>query len=216
MKWLGRSVLLIGRWFLRDRIAETSYKVESLSRIRSQHQEISPMLLTALVAGEDHRFFEHGGTDAIAVAGAVWRFIRYGRCGGASTIEQQLVRVLTNRRERTLRRKLMEIIVACHLAHRYSKDCLALIYLEVAYFGWEMNGVREACGRLGISIREVAPHQAASVVARLKYPEPQYPTDARRKQISIRARHILFMMERSHIQDRKESANAAVLDFTEM
>src|SRR5690348_10551479 len=61
-----------------------------------------------LISGEDHRFFGHCGIDPIAVCRAIWRGVVLGHREGASTIEMQLVRVVTGRFERTLTRKLRE------------------------------------------------------------------------------------------------------------
>ena len=54
---------------------------------------------------------------------------------GASTIEQQLVRVLTNDYERTLKRKLKEIYLASHLRKYADKETIAIAYLDIAYYG---------------------------------------------------------------------------------
>ena len=63
---------------------------------------------------------------------------------GASTINQQLVRVLTNRYERTFKRKVKEILLASLVARAIPKTDIPGIYLSVAYFGWRMNGLVQA------------------------------------------------------------------------
>src|ERR1700686_1168007 len=76
-----------------------------------------PWIVQALlISGEDHRFFDHAGIDFIAVCRAVWRGHVLRRREGASTIEMQLVRVLTGRFERTLVRKIREAGLATLLA----------------------------------------------------------------------------------------------------
>lgn len=64
--------------------------------------QVPHSFVTALIAGEDHRFIAHRGIDPIAMGGAFYRLIAHRKIGGASTIEQQFVRVVTGLRERTL------------------------------------------------------------------------------------------------------------------
>src|SRR5690242_20336233 len=83
---------------------------------RNPHSVPLVLLQELLVSGEDHRHGRHHGFDLIAIARAVWRRIARGKYEGASTIEQQLVRVITGRYERTLRRKVREIGLAMLLS----------------------------------------------------------------------------------------------------
>src|SRR5208337_2064528 len=81
----------------------------NLLRLRAPYrQNLSAILPTnlrqALIAAEDHRFFNHGGVDPIALVRAIVRFHLRGRLQGASTIEQQLVRTVTMRYDRTVLR----------------------------------------------------------------------------------------------------------------
>ena len=93
-----------------------------------------------LISGEDHRFFGHGGIDLIAVGRAVWRGVVYRRREGASTIEMQVVRVVSGRYERTLRRKVWEMALATLVTREIPKKALPAMYLRLGYFGWRMNG----------------------------------------------------------------------------
>src|SRR5690606_20512217 len=118
-------------------------------RLLSRAPEASPPLIAQqlLVSAEDHRHRLHPGFDVIAIARAVWRRLSRGSCEGASTIEQQIVRVVTGRYERTYRRKLREIALAILVANSFPKAILPAIYLRIAYYGWRMNGYGEACRR---------------------------------------------------------------------
>jgi len=66
---------------------------------------VPEIIVRALVAGEDHRFYQHSGVDFIGILAALRRSMWQRRIYGASTINQQLIRVLTNRYERTLKKK---------------------------------------------------------------------------------------------------------------
>lgn len=166
--------------------------VEAFNRYRADGlPRVSPTIIAMLVLAEDKRFFSHHGVDPIATGRAIWhRVIGKGR-GGGSTIEQQLVRTLTRRHEPTLSRKLREILLASLVDSVISKAEIPGLYLSVAYFGWRMNGIQQASYRLGIAVDTATPYEAASIVARLKYPEPRVAPQDRARQIAIRTEYIL-------------------------
>jgi membrane peptidoglycan carboxypeptidase len=91
------------------------------------------------------RFYEHDGIDGIRVIGAVLTDIREGRAAeGASTITQQLARVSFLSRDKTLRRKVREAILAQRIEKLYSKDDILEIYLNKVYFGDGLYGAEAA------------------------------------------------------------------------
>lgn len=167
--------------------------------LRTRHartlEAIPPVLLRALVAGEDHRFHRHRGIDPIATGRAVVGLLTGRARGGGSTIEQQLYRVLTNRRERTVARKLRELFGAGFLSAAHDKRTLASIYLAAAYFGAAMNGLEQAARTLSYSLSDLSEEEAAALVARLKYPEPRAPGPRRQELIRRRTRWILGRMQ---------------------
>lgn len=125
----------------------------------------------ALIAGEDHRFFSHQGVDFLGILRAIYStFIRF-RLQGASTIEQQLVRVITERYEVSLSRKLREALLAMCLGVNFTKIEIARCYLDNGYYGWSMKGMIEACKNLHVDPACASIHGASSVIARLKYPQ---------------------------------------------
>lgn len=146
-----------------------------------------------LICGEDHRFFSHIGFDLTAICRAVYRRVTQGKIEGASTIEQQTVRVLTGQYERTIGRKAREILLAVLLARVVPKCDLPGLYLSVGYYGWRMNNFRQACKRLCLETRTMSLSEAAGLVARLKYPEPRLPSIQRSTQIARRVRHLLWL-----------------------
>lgn len=160
-----------------------------------------------LISGEDHRFFRHGGIDPIAIGRAIWRGIVLGRREGASTIEMQVIRVVTGRFEPTLRRKIREVALATLVTREIPKVALPSLYLQIAYFGWKMDGFDGACRRLGLSPGALTPSQTAALVARLKYPQPRVASSERWNRINIRAQHLL----RLHSQHQHSQAYADLL-----
>lgn len=93
-------------------------------------------LVQAVLAAEDHRFYEHPGIDVRAVARALWVNLRRGEVAqGGSTLTQQLVKNLVLTPRRTWGRKLREIVLAVALERRYSKDEILAAYLNGVYLG---------------------------------------------------------------------------------
>lgn len=190
------------KWVL-SRIARVLYAKEwqhLLREVRRVSLELEnvpkayrpPCVLQAmLVTGEDHRFYSHFGIDFIAVCRAIWRTVVCGRREGASTIEMQLVRVLTGRYERILSRKIREAFLAVLLSGAIPKSDISRYYLYVAYYGTWMQGFTRAIKKLGIKVCEMNMTQAASLAARLKYPEPRRMSDKRRSQINVRTDYLV-------------------------
>lgn len=90
-------------------------------------------------------------------------------------------------------------------------------YLHIAYMGWQMNGLREACRRLDYDLEFLTLRQAASLIARLKYPEPMNMSPTRYAQIHRRTEYILERTTNLHPEtltaDSGVIASATVPDF---
>lgn len=107
-------------------------------------EDAPPHLIAALVAAEDNAFFEHSGVNLRGVARAAWVAARGGARQGASTITMQVVRNLSQRKERTLRRKIREAMAAVALDRHLGKDAVLEMYLNAPYLG--QHGSFSICG----------------------------------------------------------------------
>lgn len=197
---LGAIVRTIARLLLqREWIFVRSYIEEIITSGRT-HPDLDPPLLAQrlLVSAEDHRHGRHAGFDLHAICRAVFRRIISGRREGASTIEQQIVRVVTKRFELTLCRKLHEILLASLVASHFPKSVSPLVYLKIGYYGWQMNNYSQACRRLKLQPNKLSLDDAATLVARLKYPEPRISPPKRVAQIAQRTEY-LKRLYRTHI-----------------
>ncbi|MGC9394076.1 MAG: penicillin-binding protein [Anaerolineae bacterium] len=109
--------------------------------------DIPPYLIQATIATEDATFYSNPGMDWQGILRAVWINVQGGEAGG-STITQQLVRTVMfsadERIERTLYRKLRELILAIRITRRYSKDEILTLYLNETYYGNMAYGVEAA------------------------------------------------------------------------
>jgi penicillin-binding protein 1A len=110
--------------------------------------QVPPILIQAVLAAEDHRFYSHWGINAIAFArAAVQNVLARSVAQGASTITMQLARNLFLDQNRTLERKLKEIVLAIRIERSFSKDEILELYLNRIYFGEGAYGVQAAARR---------------------------------------------------------------------
>lgn len=119
--------------------------VSGQNRIPVPIDQVSPFVLDAIVAIEDSRFYKHYGIDPVGLARAAYRNIRAGEVvEGGSTITQQLAKNLYLGPERTVGRKLKEIVLTIQLEKRYSKTEILEMYLNQIYFGQGAYGIEMA------------------------------------------------------------------------
>ena len=198
MALLGWLISIVARVMLRREWVQLRIELLRLHALHLRHPASTPPRIAQafLITAEDHRFFKHRGVDAVAVGRAAWRTLVTDKREGASTIEMQLVRVLTGRFERTVRRKVREIGLATLVQSAVPRTEVPALYLGVAYYGTGMTGFTEACRRLGVRPRVLTPRQAAGMVARLKYPQPHGACESAQARIHRRTDHILRTYDR--------------------
>ena len=99
-------------------------------------EDLPETYLKAVIAVEDHRFYEHGGIDLLAMGRALWNDLRtWSLAEGGSTITQQLAKNLCFSQEKSIVRKAAEVFAAWDLERRYSKDEILELYVNSIYFG---------------------------------------------------------------------------------
>ena len=159
----------------KDRHVFTVFKEQ---RIEIPIQRMSPTLLKAVIAVEDQRFYDHGGVDMIRVGAALLANLREGRrAEGGSTITQQLARQSFLTRDKTLRRKLKEVVLASRLEQAYSKEKILELYLNKVYLGDGLYGVEAASrGFFGKSASELELADAALLAGVIQSPSTYAPT----------------------------------------
>jgi penicillin-binding protein 1B len=143
--------------------------------------DVPLVFLNAVLAAEDHRFFEHGGLDPRGVLRALWTNLRAGRVTqGGSTITQQLVKNRLLSARRTYWRKLNEAWLATLLDWRYSKAQILEAYLNEIYLGQRgglaVRGVGAAArAYFGKDIHQVTPAEAALLAGMIRAPNSYSP-----------------------------------------
>jgi len=147
---------------------------------------VTGSLIRTLVIAEDHRNAVHYGVDPLAILRTIKVRIFQGKRQGASTIEQQLVRTITGRYEKTPRRKIREQMLAVMLNAKFGKEELASCYLKIAYYGVSLTGHK---GIERIKSRTSGDSDAV-IVAHLKYPKTRSADDLMAKKHMVRVEHI--------------------------
>lgn len=98
--------------------------------------ELPQNYINAVIAVEDHRYYDHGAIDPIGIARAFYTNIRDSKFDeGGSTITQQVAKNVIFNQEKTLIRKLGEVFAAYDLEKNYSKDEIFALYVNSSYFG---------------------------------------------------------------------------------
>ncbi len=138
---------------------------------------MSPYIPQAVIAIEDRRFYSHFGVDPLGLARAMLTNVTTGRMvQGGSTLTQQLAKNLFLSPERTLERKVQEVLLAFWLEQKYSKDQILAMYLNRVFFGSNAYGVEAASRRyFNKSARDVNLGEAALLAGLLKAPSRLSP-----------------------------------------
>ena len=171
--------------------------------------DMSPFIPQALIAIEDRRFHSHIGVDPIGLARAMFTNLTQGRLvQGGSTLTQQLAKNLFLKPERTLERKVQEVLLAFWLEHEHTKDQILEMYLNRVYFGSGSYGVEAAARRyFGKSARDVTLSEAALLAGLLKAPSRLSPARDP-KAAEQRAQVVLAAMSEEGMIGSKELASA--------
>ncbi len=146
---------------------------------------VDPTYLKLLLAYEDRRFRSHGGVDPAALARAALQFLARGHIvSGGSTITMQLARLMEPRRERSVYAKLRQIVRALEIERQMSKDQILNLYLAMAPFGGNLEGIRAASiAYFGKEPKRLSLAESALLVALPQSPETRrldrYPDAAR-------------------------------------
>src|ERR1700674_4957674 len=135
-------------------------------------KDLPAYLPQAFIAIEDRRFYSHHGVDPIGIVRAlVANVLRRGVSQGGSTLTQQLAKNLFLTKERTLERKLQELVLAFWLERKFTKTQILDLYLNRIYFGSGAYGVEAAAQRyFGKPARQVTLAEAALLAGLVKSP----------------------------------------------
>jgi penicillin-binding protein 1C len=164
---------------------------------------VDPGYLKLLLAYEDRRFRSHAGVDPLALARAAFQFVSRGHIvSGGSTITMQLARLMEPRRERSVYAKLRQMARALEIERQLTKDQILDLYLALAPFGGNIEGVRAASiAYFGKEPKRLSLAESALLVALPQSPETRrldrYPDAAR----TARDRVLDRMVEEGRVRE---------------
>lgn len=194
-----------------DRHGRPAFSFFAEQRINVSLDDVSPLMVQALLAVEDQRFFSHNGLDPIRIAGAAWKNVRQSRIvEGGSTLTQQLARASQLSPRRTFERKIREAMIAARLEQRYSKREILEAYLNTVYFGEGYYGVEAASrGYFGRPASELDAAQAALLAALVRSPSHDAPCVSPDRALKRRNLVLRLMRDQRRIDDTSYRAAAA-------
>lgn len=194
-------------------IEDVQLHFEGERRIWVDSEDISLNLKNAAVAIEDERFYQHSGIDLKRTLGATvgWVLEKVGignASYGGSTLTQQLIKNITNEKDKSVTRKVKEMMRAIALEKQINdKDAILTMYLNISFFANQCNGV-EAAANLYFSkhASEVSIAEAATIVGITQ--RPTYYDPIRNPENALNKRNIVLskMNERGYITDEEYNA----------
>jgi len=178
--------------------------------------KIPKHLQWATIVAEDRKFYTHPGVDPKGIARAIWECIKARRyVQGGSTITMQLARNLYLSPEKTIRRKLKELLLAVRLERKFSKEELLELYLNTVCYGHGAYGVQAAAELyFGKDVSELNLPQAALLAALPKRPSDLSPF-VNPNAAKGRRDYILDMMAEEGYITRSEAEEAKRVPVTE-
>jgi penicillin-binding protein 1C len=181
-------------------------------------KDVDPTYLNLLLAFEDRRFRQHGGVDPLALMRAAFQLVTRGHIvSGGSTITMQLARLMEEpNHHRSFSAKLHQIVRAFELEHELSKDEILNLYLALAPYGGNLEGIRAASiAYFGKEPKRLTLAEAALLVALPQSPETRrldrFPETAR----AARNR-VLDRMVEEHQVSAEDAADAKTVPVPKM
>lgn len=173
-----------------------------------QIKDVPPLMVHAILAAEDERFYQHPGIDTLGVLRAAYsNFTSGGKRQGASTITMQVARNFFLSSEKTLTRKVYEALLSFKIEHSLSKDEILQLYINQIYLGQRAYGFASAAQiYFGKTLKELTPAEAAMLAGLPKAPSAYNPV-ANPKRARLRQLYVLRRMrELGFIDDQQHKA----------
>lgn len=189
-------------------IADNGNEVQTFGTVYSEvirSEELPQYVVDAIVYTEDRRFYQHFGFDIISFTRAMAANIFAGRYAqGGSTITQQVAKNLFLTSEKSLRRKVQELLLAFWLEHKFSKEQILTLYLNRVYLGAGTYGIEAASQKyFQKTSRDLNIKEAAVIAGMLKAPSRYNPIASKERAVD-RAKVVLKIMEENGLIDEAD------------
>ena len=174
-------------------------------------KDVPPLMTQAILAAEDERFYQHPGIDTLGVLRAAYsNFVGGGKRQGASTITMQVARNFFLSSEKTLTRKLYEMLLAFKIENNLTKDQILEIYINQIYLGQRAYGFSAAAQiYFGKALKDVSVAEAAMLAGLPKAPSAYNPV-VNPKRAQLRQRYVLRRMHELNFIDEAQMKAAQV------
>ncbi|GHT61046.1 penicillin-binding protein 1A [Bacteroidia bacterium] len=190
-----------------DGIQLGTYSMEKENRVFINYDDLSKNIVDALIATEDIRYYKHSGIDFYGLSRAVIkRFVFFQNAGGASTISQQLAKLLysahVNSTLERLLQKPVEWVIAVQLERYYTKEEIINMYLNKFDFLHNAVGIQSACWvYFGKKPNEVSIEEAATLIGMCKNPSYYNPISKAERTIGRRNVVLSLMAKNGYITE---------------
>lgn len=172
-------------------------------------QDVPVELIEVFLAIEDSRYFQHYGVDMWGISRALWTTFSGSQIQGGSTISQQLARNLFLTNERTMKRKLDELVIAIQLERHFSKEEILEMYLNQIHFGKQYYGIaRAAKGYFEKNLNELTLGEIAILAGMPKGPNLFYPAEENMDRALGRQKVVLNRLVNLKLIDEEEALAA--------
>lgn len=180
-------------------------------RLRTTADDVDPQFVRMLVAYEDQRFMDHGGVDFQALGRAAWQLLTNGRIvSGASTLSMQVARLIEPRADRSFTAKFLQMLRAWQIERLLSKQQIIDLYLNIAPYGGNLEGVRAASlAWFGKEPKRLETAEAALLVSLPQLPEKRRP-DRFPQAAKLARERVLQRLAVSQVVGEGEAARAAM------
>ncbi len=204
-KYWDQSTILLDK---QGELLSLSLASDERIRLPIQLEMVDPLFIRLLINYEDKRFYYHPGVDPVALLRALGQYVFSGRViSGGSTLTMQVARLLEPR-PRLIKNKAIELLRAMQLEYHFSKKSILEMYLCLAPYGGNLEGIRAASlSYFAKEPKHVTPSEAALLAVL-----PQSPTRLRPDRINSEAKafrdKLIDRMSQTHILTSKEAREA--------
>ncbi|MFV0249683.1 MAG: transglycosylase domain-containing protein [Bacilli bacterium] len=194
---------------------EIMTKLGTENREKISYDEIPEVLLNAIIATEDSRFYQHNGFDLARFLKASLQQVFSGTGGGASTLTMQVVKNTFTSTNQTITRKFTDIYMAIfQVEQNYTKEEIMEFYVNAPYLGGSSYGIEQACQTyFGKSAKDINLAEAAMIAGLFQAPNGYDPT-RHPEEAETRRKLVLNLMYRHGYisKEEKEIADAMTID----
>src|SRR3989338_83075 len=198
-----------------DRDGKVLYEMfQDKNRIPVSLQDVPENLKHATIAVEDKNFYTHQGFSTWGIVRSFFRIITTGRLAGGSTLTQQLVKNVLLSQERTITRKIKEVVLAVAIENKFTKDEILEMYLNESPYGGTFWGVQSAAkGYFDKDVQDLTLLESAIIAGLPQSPTHYNPLNGKQDAYKGRTKSVLRRMrEDKYITKDQEKQALAALD----